>query len=277
MLLASVFSSAFMVAGISAWYLMRNRHVEFGRVGFSIAMGVITITIPIQLWVGDTLYGKMSVYQPAKTQALEGFWYDTPSAPYLIYINPDSKNQRNKTQIGIPYLGSVLVTHSIHGIVPGLRRTPQDDQPNIGMTFYFFRIMFFLAIMMFFVALSSIALRFTGKLYTTKWFLKLCLWLTPAGVIATVAGWVTSETGRQPYVIYGKLRTIDAASNITSGVVIFSFFAFVVVYLILLGAYIIHIVRIVKKGPEDSHHTLRADGKHKMEFTAGLPQSLKTN
>ena len=224
-------------------------------------MGVITILIPIQLWVGDTLYGKMSVYQPAKTQALEGFWDDTPSAPYLLLIDPDTKNQRNKVQIGLPYLGSVLVTHSLHGTVEGLRRSPVDKQPNMAVTFYFFRVMFLTAILMFIVALTSISLRFTGKLYSKRWFLKLCLWMLPAGVIATVAGWVTSEAGRQPYVIYGLLRTSAADSPLSSGQVIFSFSLFLVVYLTLLIAYILFVRKIVIAGPDEISNTLRADNR----------------
>ncbi|AYL95392.1 cytochrome ubiquinol oxidase subunit I [Mucilaginibacter celer] len=275
MLLASIFSSAFLIAGISSWYLIKRRHLEFGRVSFSIAMAVITVMIPLQLWVGDTLYMKMSEFQPAKTQALEGFWTDTPNAPYLIYINPDSKNQYNKTQIGIPYLGSILVTHTLHGAVPGLRRTSPELQPSMGMTFYFFRVMFFIAVLIFFVALTSVALRFTGRLYDKRWFLKLCLWMTPAGVIATVAGWITSETGRQPYIIYGKLKTVEGSSLLNSNAVVFSFTLFVVVYLILLFAYISHIARMTRKGPGELHRTLRSDKDNHPDSVAGFPGPLK--
>jgi cytochrome d ubiquinol oxidase subunit I len=259
MLLGSLFSASFFIAGVSAWYLLKNRSEHFAQTCFSISMGVITILIPIQLWVGDTLYGKMSIYQPTKTEALEGFWDDTPTAPYLLLIDPDPKNQRNKIQLGLPYLGSMLVTHSLHGTVEGLRRSPVDKQPNMAVTFYFFRIMFLTAILMFIVALTSISLRFTGKLYSKRWFLKLCLWMLPAGVIATVAGWVTSEAGRQPFVIYGLLRTSEADSPLSSGQVIFSFSLFLVVYLTLLIAYILFVRKIVIAGPDEINTTLRTD------------------
>jgi cytochrome bd ubiquinol oxidase subunit I len=261
MLLGSLFSASFFIAGVSAWYLLKNRSVQFARTCFSISMGVITILIPIQLWVGDTLYGKMSVYQPAKTEALEGFWEDTPSAPYLLVIDPDAKQQRNKIQLGLPYLGSILVTHSLHGTVEGLRRSPVDKQPNMAVTFYFFRIMFLAAILMFIVAMTSVALRFTGKLYSKTWFLKLCCWMLPAGVIATVAGWVTSEAGRQPYVIYGLMRTSAADSPLGSGQVIFSFSLFLAVYLTLLIAYIRFVRKIVITGPDEISNTLRIDNR----------------
>ena len=259
MLLASLFSANFFIAGVSAWYLLKKRSEQFARTCFSISMGVITVLIPLQLWVGDTVYAKMSVYQPAKTQALEGFWEDTPTAPYLLLIDPDTKNQRNKTQLGVPYLGSILLTHTLHGTAQGLRRSPVAEQPNMAVTFYFFRIMFLLAILMFIVALTSITLRFTGKLYSKRWFLKLCLWMLPAGVIATVAGWVTSETGRQPYVIYGLLRTSAAASPLSSGQVIFSFGLFAIVYLVLLVAFILFVRKIVIAGPAEIPNTLRTD------------------
>jgi cytochrome d ubiquinol oxidase subunit I len=275
MLLASMFAASFFIAGISAWYLLKGKHTGFARTCYSISLGVITILIPVQLWVGDTLAGKMSVYQPAKLQAMEGYWEDTPTAPYLLFINPDTKNQRNKTQIGIPYLGSVLVNHSLHGTVPGLKRTPPKEQPNMAMTFYFFRIMFLIAILMFFVALTSISLRLTGKLFTTGWFLKLSLWMTPAGVIATVAGWITSETGRQPYVIYGLLRTAEASSPLSNFQVIFSFGLFVIVYAVLLAAYILFVCKIVRKGPETIQDTIKTDERSKDNFISGLPDTIK--
>lgn len=277
MLMASMFSASFLIAGISAWYLLKSRNVDFARTCFSIAMGVITILIPLQMWVGDTLYGKMSVYQPAKTQALEGFWEDTPNAPYLLFVNPDQQHQRNTVQFGVPYMGSILATHSIHGIVAGLKRSRPDEQPNMAITFYFFRVMFLTAILMFFVAMTSVVLRFTGKLYTKKWFLRLCLWAMPAGVIATIAGWVTSEAGRQPYVIFGKLRTSAAASVLSNGEVVFSFTLFLVIYLGMLAAFIYYISRLVKKGPEVLHQTLKTDSIKKELFTAGLPDIAKTS
>src|ERR1700722_19688624 len=261
MLLGSLFSASFFIAGVSAWYLLKKRSEHFARTCFSISMGVITILIPIQLWVGDTLYGKMVVYQPPKAQALEGFWDDTPTAPYLLLIDPDTKNQRNKVQLGVPYMGSIFLTHSLHGTVKGLRHAPIDEQPNMAVTFYFFRIMFLTAILMFIVALTSVALRFTGKLYSKRWFLKLCCWMLPAGLIATVAGWVTSEAGRQPYVIYGLLRTSAADSPLSNGHVIFSFGLFLVVYLTLLIAYILFVRKIVIAGPDEINTTLRTDNR----------------
>jgi cytochrome d ubiquinol oxidase subunit I len=277
MLLASMFSSCFLIAGISAWYLLKNRSVSFARTCFSISIAIITVLIPVQMFVGDTLYGKMAVYQPAKTQALEGFWEDTPSAPYLLFINPDQEKQKNDSQVGVPFMGSVLVTHTLHGKVEGLKRTPPDKQPNMAMTFYFFRIMFLTAILMFIVGIISIVLRFTGRLYTERWFLKLCFWMTPCGVIATIAGWVTSEAGRQPYVIYGLLRTEDAFSRISNGQVVFSFSLFFCVYMAMLLAYIKYVRQIVMKGPEETHDTIQTEKGKEDQFIAGLPDAVKLN
>jgi cytochrome d ubiquinol oxidase subunit I len=131
----------------------------------------------------------------------------------------------------------------------------------MAVTFYFFRIMFLTAILMFIVAMTSVALRFTGKLYSKTWFLKLCLWMLPAGVIATVAGWVTSEAGRQPYVIYGLLRTSAGDSPLSSGQVVFSFSLFLIVYLTLLFAYIRFVRKIVITGPDKLTNTLRIDNR----------------
>jgi len=277
MLLASMFASSFLVAGISAWYLLKNRYLSFAKTTYSISLAIITVLIPVQLWVGDTLYAKMAVYQPAKTEALEGFWEDTPTAPYLLFVNPDFKNQRNDVQVGIPYMGSILITHSLHGTVQGLKRTPPENQPNMALTFYFFRVMFLVAILMFFTALTSIALRFTGSLFVKRWFLKMSIFMTPAGVIATIAGWITSETGRQPYVIYGLLRTEAAASSLSNFQVVFSFSLFLITYIILLAAYIKFICKIVQKGPEEIQNTLKTDERKTDNFISGLPEGIKLN
>lgn len=275
MLMASMFSASFLIAGISAWYILKKRNLDFAKTCFSISLGVITILIPLQMWVGDTLYAKMSVYQPAKTQALEGFWEDTPNAPYLLFVYPDQQKQKNTIQLGVPYMGSILTTHTLHGTVAGLKRSAPKEQPNMAITFYFFRIMFLIAILIFIIAITSIVFRFTGRLYSKKWFLKLCLLATPAGVIATIAGWVTSEAGRQPYVIFGKLRTSAASSSLSAGEVIFSFSLFLLIYLLMLIAFIYYISKIVKTGPEEDIETLKTSTLKKERFTLGVPEIVK--
>jgi cytochrome d ubiquinol oxidase subunit I len=271
MILASLLASSFLVAGVSAWYLLRNRSLAFARVGFSIAMGVATLAIITQIWLGDILAVKMYGFQPAKLQAVEGYWDDRPAAPYLLFIVPDQANQRNRVQWGLPLMGSILVTHSLDGAVPGLKQTPPDRQPNMALVFYSFRTMFLLGILMFIAAATSVILRFTGKLFTRRWFLKLCLVLAPAGVIATIAGWVTSEAGRQPYIVFGQLLTRDALSPLTTGQVGFSLGLFLIIYLGMLTAYITFLARTVRKGPEAALEPLAGDGLVKQPLRPPVP------
>ena len=268
MLLASLIATSFFIAGISAWYLRRGRAEAFARTCFSLAMGVGTVAIVAQIWLGDVLATKMYGFQPAKIEALEGNWADQPTAAWLVLIVPDQAHQRNRWQWGIPEMGSILLTHSRHGVVPGLRRTPPALQPDMGMTFYFFRLMFLTGVLLFATALVSVVLRFTGRLYSERWFLRLCVWLTPAGVIATFAGWITSETGRQPYVVFGQLLTRDAVSPVSAGEVTLSLSLILAVYLTLLGAYVAFVVRTVRRGPGQPVDALRVSGLDRRQFAA---------
>ncbi len=158
-------------------------------------------------------------YQPSKMQAAEGFWEEqSPSpAPYNWIIVPDQAHQRNRFTLGTPVLGSIWLTHSLSGPVAGLKNTPPDRQPIMGMVFYGFHTMFTMAILMFFIVVVSLWLRLQKRLFSTRRFLRALVIMTPAGFIATIAGWYTAETGRQPWVIWGILRTADAVSPVPGG------------------------------------------------------------
>ncbi len=252
-LLGVLISTSFLVVGTAAWYLLRQTHLEFAHRTFSLGLGVLSLLVPLQLSMGDTVAGEMSGFQPAKFQAVEGNW-DSTNTGYNLFIVTDQAQQRNIVQITIPGLGSIISNHdlTLKKPVPGLRQTPVDRQPPMVFVFYGFRVMFYLATLMFVVTAAGLWLRLRHKLYTTRWFHRLVLLMTPAGVLAVIGGWVTAETGRQPYVVYGQLTTTNAVSPLDPVVVITSVVLFIITYLILLSIYVLYLVRSIQNGPGDT-------------------------
>ena len=251
-LLAVLLSSAFLVTGVAAWYLLKRRHLEFARRTFSLGLGVISILIPLQLFMGDTLAFAMESYQPPKMLAAEGNWNSTNTGDYLFIIT-DQQDQRNIVQVGIPWMGSIIWFHdfTFTKAVPGLQEIPRALQPPMVFVFYGFHVMVYLATLMFFVSFFSLLLRLRGRLYTSRWFHWLALVMTPTGVLAIIGGWVTAETGRQPWVVYGKLLTSSAVSPLAPGMVIASLVGFIATYVALLVIYVMYLLRAVRKGPQD--------------------------
>lgn len=252
MLLAVLLSAAFLVTGIAAWYLLKRQHLEFARRTFSLGLGVIAILIPLQLFMGDTVAFAMISYEPPKMLAAEGNWNSTNTSDYLFIIT-DQQDQRNIVQVGIPGMGSIIWFHdfTLTRAVPGLQTVPRALQPPMVFVFYGFHLMVYLALLMFFVGFFSLLLRLRGRLYTARWFHWLALAMTPTGVLAVIGGWVTAETGRQPWVVYGKLLSSAAVSPLAPGLVIASLVGFIATYVTLLTIYIVYLVRAVRKGPQD--------------------------
>ena len=271
MLLASYLTGSFFVSGIGAWYLLRGRHTAFARRTVSMGLGFACVLIACQVFVGDVLYGTILKHQPAKMQAAEGFWDERSGspAPYLWFIIPDQAGQRNVVQVGTPQLGSIWLTHSLDGRVEGLRNTPVDRQPRMALVFYGFRAMYVTGLAMFTVAVMSLWLRGHGRLYTTRWFLRALVVMTPSGVLATLGGWYTAEIGRQPYVIYGLLRTADAVSPVPAATLLTTLIAFVCVYALFFSAFVIFTVRLVRRGPEDLAAHAVASGSLKRALAPG--------
>jgi cytochrome d ubiquinol oxidase subunit I len=250
MLVAVLISTAWLVGGIAAYYLIKGRVREFARRTLSLSLGVVAVLLPLQLDLGDHTAGYVITYQPAKLEALEGNWTSTNTG-YNLLVIPDMSQQRNKAVITVPKLGSYIAKDlSGNTPTPGLLLTPEADRPNMWYVFWGFRVMFYTSLLMFAAALMGIVLRLRKKLYSARWFHKLLVWMTPAGVVAIIAGWVTAETGRQPFVVYGHLRTSDAVSHLAPGSLVFSLAGFVCIYLALLTAWIVYVVRSVRRGPE---------------------------
>ncbi|MFD7448678.1 cytochrome ubiquinol oxidase subunit I [Kitasatospora sp. NPDC059827] len=252
MLLAVLISASWFVGGISAWYLAKQRRaaLPFARRCLSIALGVLAVLMPVQLYIGDATAIFMAQHQPAKLQAFEGNWR-TDNNGYNLVVVPDTDRGTNDLRVTVPHLGAVI-GHDLTGEapVPGLLETPPDQRPNMWSAFYGFRAMYFTALAMFATALAGLVLRLRRRLFDSRRFLRWMVWMTPAGVIAITGGWITAETGRQPWVVYGKLRTADALSHLTTAQAATTLAAFVLLYAALLAVWIRYIVRTVKAGPD---------------------------
>ena len=268
MLTAAYLTASFLVAGVGAWYLLKGIHLHFARKTVALGTALATVLIAGQIFIGDILYGTMLKYQPSKMQAAEGFW-DKESqspAPYYWFIIPDQKNQRNRFALGVPYLGSIWLTHSLHGRVTGLSNTPPNRQPVMGMVFFAFRIMYGLGIVMFAVGIASLWLRLRGRLFTSRKFLWTLVVMTPSGIVATLGGWYVAETGRQPWVIFGILRTADAISPVPAQALLSTLIAFVCVYTVFMSAFLVFTFRIIRRGPAEAPAHAEASGSLKNAF-----------
>ena len=252
MVLAVLAASAWFIAAIGAYYLLRHRALPLARKTMSFALLAAAILLPIQLNVGDNMATYMTgVYQPDKLIAAEGN-FNNGNTGWNLFTIADQAQQRNWVQLSLANAESVFDFHNFSGneSVPGIKTIPKDLQPTVAPVFWGFHIMIYGAWAMFIVAFIGLIMRLRRRLYTETWFLRLVLWMLPVGVIATIAGWVVSESGRQPWIVYGKLRVNQAASSLSTGELIASLAAFWIVYLILVTAWIRQVVREVRRGPD---------------------------
>lgn len=252
MAIAAFVATAFFVGASAAWHLLRGRDNPAIRRMLSMAMWMALIVAPIQAVVGDAHGLNTLEHQPAKIAAIEGHWEnvgDEPS-PLILFGIPDMKEERTKYAVEIPYLGSLILTHSLDKQIPALKSFPPEDRPNSLIVFWSFRVMVALGMLMIFVGLWSAWLRWRGGLYTNRLFLRLVMCMGPAGLIAMLSGWFTTEIGRQPWVVYGLMRTANASSNHSVGQLTITLVLFVVVYFMLFGAGFGYMMRLVRKGPK---------------------------
>ena len=249
MVCASFLTGSFVVAGVSAFHLWRRQHLAASRTAFSMAMWMALALAPLQIVLGD-LHGRNTlVHQPTKVAAMEGLWDTTRGAPMTVLAWPDMQAETNRFAIDIPHIASLYLTHSWNGEVQGLKAVPRDDRPYVPIVFFAFRIMVGIGIILLTTAITGAVLRWRGRLYETRWFQLLAMAVTPLGFLAVLAGWTTTEAGRQPFVIYGYLRTADAVAPVSAGAVTTTLLIFFAVYNVLLIAFFWFAARIALKGP----------------------------
>ena len=249
MIIAAYLTTAFVVGGIGAYYLWRRQHVKHARIMFGMAMLMAIFVAPIQPIIGD-LHGLNTLkHQPAKVAAMEGLWETQRGAPLKLFGWPDQEQERTRYAIEIPKLSSLILTHDLDGEVKGLKEWPKDERPPVAWVFWSFRIMVGIGVLMVTTGIIAVVLYFRKKLFDTRWFQLWCMALTPSGFIAVLAGWFVTEIGRQPYVVYGVMRTSDAVSPVIGTSVALSLLAFIIVYTLVFGAGSYYILRLIGKGP----------------------------
>ncbi|MGH6778041.1 MAG: cytochrome ubiquinol oxidase subunit I [Bradyrhizobium sp.] len=245
-------TTAFVVLGVGAWLLRRGRAVEESRLMIRMALNLLIIIVPLQFFLGD-LHGLNTLkYQPAKLAAIEGRYNTERPTPLTIFGIPDDANATMRDAIEIPDLGSLILTHSWNGEIKGLKQWPRDQRPPVAPPFYCFRIMVGIGIIMLIVVIIGQTLQFKRRLFDSVWFLRLCQAVAPLGFVAVIAGWITTEVGRQPWTVYGLMRTADSVSpSLTGTDVAVSLALYVIVYLLMFPTGIAFMAGLVRRGPQE--------------------------
>jgi cytochrome d ubiquinol oxidase subunit I len=243
-------TTAFVVLGVGAYIVRRDRAPEDGRLMMSMAAMFLTIFVPLQIVLGD-LHGLNTLkHQPEKIAAMEARWDTGAGVPFTVFALPDQVHERNRLAIEIPYAGSLILTHDPNGAVRGLKDWPADERAPVTIVFFSFRIMLGIGFAMLGMVLCFWWLKRRQRQFASDWFLRLCQWFMPAGFVAVVAGWVTTEVGRQPWTVHGLLRTAESATpSLAASDVAVSLAFYIVVYLIVFPVALLYVVRVVRDGP----------------------------
>ncbi|WP_282572232.1 cytochrome ubiquinol oxidase subunit I [Roseomonas acroporae] len=263
---AAYLTTAFIVGAVGAWHVLHERRARDrdgsgvtpghkianpqARVMLSMAMWMAAVVAPLQILIGDAHGLNTLEHQPQKVAAMEGHWERQRGAPLILFGLPDMEAEETRLAISIPYLSGLILTHSLDGETPGLRDFPREARPtNVPLVFWAFRVMVGLGTLMALTGLVSLWLRLRGRLYDTGWFQRAAIAMGPSGLVAVTAGWITTEAGRQPWTVYGLLRTADSVSPLAAPAVATSLAAFVVVYFLVFGAGIWYLFRLFSRTP----------------------------
>ncbi len=245
-------TTALVVLAVAAYYLRAQRHAEESRVMFHQALGLLSILVPLQIFIGDAHGLNTLKYQPAKLAAIEARWDTQSHFPLTLFAIPDEQTASNRHALDIPDAGSIILTHDPNGTVRGLKSFPRDEWPPVIYPFFAFRIMVGMGLVMLALVISAWIVAIFGRLSRARSFLRLCEFAAPLGFLAVLAGWTTTEVGRQPWTVYGLLRTADSASpSLTAANVIVSLIGYGVVYLVMYPIGVHYMLRIVQRGPAE--------------------------
>ncbi len=250
MVVAAYESSAFAVAGISAYFLLRNQNTAFYRRSLGLALIMAAVFAPLQVYVGDA-NGRMIFHrQPAKLAAIEGLWETQAGAPFVVIAFPDMEKERNDFEIAIPNGTSLLVTHTFDGRVQGLKDFPRGDRPNASVLFWTFRLMVAVGFLYFFMMIWAAFLWWRGGLYQSRPFLLALILTQPLGFLAVELGWLTTEMGRQPWLVYNLMKTAQGLSLIHPGNVVWSLILFFITFPVVGASYFFFVFKTLRSGPD---------------------------
>ena len=269
MITAALLSTSFFVLGISAWYLLGRRHLEFARLSLRAAVLTIAILAPLQFLIGHAHGLNTKAHQPMKVAAMEGLWETTEGAPLVLFGLPDRENRTNRLALQLPNMGSLVLTHALDSEITGLDAFPREDWPNVPIVFFGFRIMVGLGMLMIAVGAFGFVLLRKGRAHRDRLFLRLCWLMTPSGFVATIAGWMVTEVGRQPWTIYGLVRTADVVKDISVAQALHSLTLMAVVYTTTCVAVAYVLWKLIGQGPDSaSEHDLGSEAIQGTRLTA---------
>lgn len=270
MVLAAYITTCFVIGGVSAAYLLRGRHVQGATLMLKLAVAFAAIAVPLQIVVGDLHGLAVHKYQPVKLAAIEGHWETKRGVPLLLFAWPDEAAERNEYEVVIPKLGSLIITHDLNGEIAGLKEVPRSERPPVAPVFFAFRVMVGVGVLMLLAVIVSLVAWRRGRLATSRSLLRAWMVLTPSGFIAVLAGWYTTEIGRQPYVIYGLMRTAEAHSAVGVASVATSLIVFAAVYLFIFAAGTYYLLKLLRKGPQP----VAEDMRHPQDKRPARPLSV---
>lgn len=261
--LASFITGGFVVAGVSAWYLLRGRHRDSSLKALRMSLLMLAAATPLQLLVGD-LHGLNTFEeQPVKVAAMEGHWETRRGAPLILFAIPDSGREMNHLEVAIPRLGSLILTHSLDGEVTGLKSVPPEDRPPVAIVFWSFRVMVGLGILFIIVAVLGAIQMLRGRLEQSPRLLRLISWMIPLPFVAVLAGWFVTEIGRQPWIIQDMMRLSEALTpSLSGGMVLATLIGYVGVYVIVFAAGLTYLHRVILAGPAPDGGERDRDSAH---------------
>ena len=257
MVLAAYLTTAFVVGGVGAYHLLKLRsgkadgamNVDAVKKMFSMAMWMAAIVTPIQLYAGDSQGLNTLQYQPIKIAVIEGHFEPQKPAGLVLFGIPNEEEARMDYKVEIPLLGSLILRHDLDGGLPGLLQYPRDEWPPMAPPFFAFRIMVGIGFLMLGMGIWSLILRRKRRLYDSALMLKAAMVMAPSGFVAVICGWIVTEVGRQPYTVYGLLRTADSVSPVAASTVATSLIAFIIIYFTMFGAGLVYILRQMRQAP----------------------------
>ncbi|HEV2038807.1 MAG TPA: cytochrome ubiquinol oxidase subunit I, partial [Casimicrobiaceae bacterium] len=245
-------TTALVVAGVAAYHLRAGRFREEGTTMLKMAFGLLALLVPLQIFIGDLHGLNTRDYQPAKLAAIEANWRTQSRMPLLLFAWPDEEAEDNRFELGIPALGSIIIAQDVDGVVRGLKDWKREDRPPVAIPFFSFRLMVGVGLAMLALVICGGWVWRRGRLADARGFHLLCELASPLGFVAVIAGWVTTEVGRQPWVVYGLMRTKDAVTpSLTGTDVLMSLTVYVIAYMVIFGAGGYFMWRFLRAGPTD--------------------------
>jgi cytochrome d ubiquinol oxidase subunit I len=270
MVIAAYLTTALVVGATGAWHIMRDRTNAQARTMFAMAMGMIAVAAPVQLFAGDQHGLNTLEHQPVKIMAMEGHFDSHPEGAPLVLLGwPDQEAGKVHFAVEIPYAGSLLLKHDPTAPLDGLDTVAKEDWPPVAIVFWSFRLMVGLGVLMILLGLVAFVARLRGRLYDWTWLHWFALVMGPAGFAAVLCGWITTEVGRQPFTVYGLLRTAESASPLAAPALVGSLAAFVIVYVAVFGAGVFYLLRLMSHAPQADEPGLDAKPLRSAGITPG--------